>query len=209
MNVHYIKPEQQLADKGTLIYSGSQIPLSPEQWQTLAGLIDAAEYDHVVSGDASEQHSVHVARFVNDVDRPRDLSPLTGQVRDIVMSPGMLAFYSKFAGTTELCMRRCQANRLQPGDFIGIHKDQDSNPDYLATVVFHFDSVYEGGDFVTHHQKYGDAHYHPGPSTLLVNNCEVPHEVTPVTAGERLTLAVFLSREFGASPVRRQAFKLS
>ena len=209
MNVHYIKPEQQLADQGTLIYSGSQVPLNTEEWQGLAGLIACADFDHVISGDADEQHSVHVARFVNDVDRPRDLSPLTEQVREIVMSPKMLAFYSKFAGTNELCMRRCQANRLEPGDFIGIHKDQDSNPDYLATVVFHFESEYQGGDFVTHHHRYGDASFHPGPLTMLVNNCEVPHEVTPVISGERLTLAVFLSREFGASPVRRQAFKLS
>jgi len=108
-----------------------------------------------------------------------------------------------------LCLRRCQANLLLPGDYIGLHKDQDSNPDYIATVVFHFGEDYQGGDFVTHHAQRGTRSYRPAGRCVLVNNCEIPHEVTPVTQGRRHTLACFLSTEFGASPHPREAFRLS
>ena len=197
-----------LESEGTLMYPRERVPMTVRDWNRLKTLARKAQYDYVVGGDADEQHSVRVARFVNDVERPEDLSELTDDVRNIVMSDDMLDFYHQFTGTTELCLRRCQANLLRPGDYIGVHKDQDSNPDYIATVVFHFDSVYEGGDFVTHGED-GRSQIHPEPWTLLVNNCEIPHEVTRITSGERLTLACFLSREFGASPIAREAIRLS
>jgi hypothetical protein len=208
MQLHHNDPYRQLTENGTLIYSSEQAPLSVDEWDSLRKLIEHADFDHVVGGDANEMHSVHVARFVNDVDRPRSLSPLTDDIKQIVMSEKMREFYSGFTGTSELCLRRCQANRLEQGDYIGIHKDQDSNPHYIATVVFHFDTDYEGGDFVTY-DNGGESRHHPQPFSLLVNNCEVPHEVTPVCTGKRLTLACFLSQEFGDSPVRREPIKLS
>lgn len=200
---------QQLLDKGTLLYNQQQIPLDEKEWQCLERLLQQADYDHVIGGDSSELHSVHVARFVNDVVRPQALHALADEVKRIVMSDKMLRFYSRFTGTDVLCLRRCQANLLLPGDFIGLHKDQDSNPDYLATVVFHFDPPYRGGDFVTHHPVRGRQHYHPPARSVLVNNCEIPHEVTPLSQGRRRTLACFLSTEFGESPHHRQSFKLS
>lgn len=197
-----------LQTRGTLLYSRDQLPMSKKHWLRLKELAELADYEYVVGGDADESHSVRVARFVNDVDRPTDLSELSAEVRSIVMSKPMLEFYSRFTGTPRLCLRRCQANRLGSGDFIGVHKDQDSNPDYLATAVFHFNDDYQGGDFITHDEK-GSASYHPQPFTVLVNNCEIPHEVTRVEAGSRLTLACFLSREFGDSHKTREAFRLS
>lgn len=209
MSVSDINPGQRLADTGTLLYRNQQVPLTEPEWSKLEQLLNRVEYDHVVSGDSNESHSVHVARFVNDVRRPESLNDLTADVKHIVMSDKMLQFYSNFTGTDILCLRRCQANLLMVGDYIGRHKDQDSNPDYVATVVFHFDHGYEGGAFVTHHPDYGESSYRPEARTVLVNNCEIPHEVETITGGRRQTLACFLSREFGPSPVDRQAFKLS
>lgn len=209
MSVCHISPGHQLDDTGTLLYRHQQVPLSESEWLKLEQLLNRVDYEHVISGDSSESHSVHVARFVNDVHRPEPLNDLTAEVKRIVMSDKMLQFYSSFTGTDILCLRRCQANLLMPGDYIGRHKDQDSNPDYVATVVFHFDCRYVGGAFVTHHPDYGESSYRPEGRTVLVNNCEIPHEVETITGGTRRTLACFLSREFGPSPVDRQAFRLS
>ncbi len=200
---------QDLTQAGTLLYAQEQLPLQESEWDILESLLDEVSYDHVVSGDASEDHSVYVARFVNDVERPVDLNALTDKVKQIVLSEKMLKFYSTFTGTDVLCLRRCQANMLLPGDYIGLHKDQDSNPDYIATVVFHFDERYQGGEFVTYHPEQGAQHFHPVARSVLVNNCEIPHEVTPLTKGKRKTLACFLSLDFGESPTRRQSFRLS
>ena len=203
------EPARLLVEKGTLLYSRAQLPLDEAEWQRLEQLLRQVEYDHVIAGDSSESHSVHVARFVNDVKRPESLHALSGEIRGIVMSEKMRRFYSHFTGSDVLCLRRCQANLLLPGDYIGLHKDQDSNPDYIATVVFHFDDHYEGGDFVTHHPEQGARRYHPVGRSVLVNNCEIPHEVTPLSLGRRRTLACFLSTEFGDSPKSRKDFKLS
>ena len=85
------------------------------------------------------------------------------------------------------------------GDYIGEHKDQDSSPDYPATIVFHFSEDYSGGSFVTDEKQS----YKPAASTALVNNCSVPHLVTEVESGERLTLACFLSPSFSANKKMR------
>jgi len=197
----------QLEEQGTLLFSESEIPLSKKEWQQLEQLINKVEYEHVVGGDAGEGHSVWVCRFFNDIDKPTALHERSAELSAIVMSAKMKAFYRQFTGSDQLCLRRCQANLLYKADFIGLHKDQDSNPDYFATVVFHFGSEYTGGAFVTHGQ-HGDQSYHPSARTALVNNCFIPHEVAAVERGERRTLACFLSKELGRSNNPRRPFRI-
>lgn len=191
------------------MYARGEIPLADEEWQQLETLLQGLDYDHVVGGDAAESHSVQVCRFFNDVKNPEALHVRSEQINNLVMSPKMRRFYRRFTGSENLCLRRCQANLMQTGDYIGVHKDQDSNPDYIATVVFHFADDYCGGDFVTHDSHSGEQHFHPPAHTVLVNNCTIPHEVAPVEQGSRLTLACFLSTEFGPSRNQREDFQLN
>lgn len=194
--------------QGTLQFDRSDIPLSEKEWQQLESLINEVDYRHIIGGDAGEGHSVHVCRFYNDIEKPLALHERSADISKIVMNSRMREFYSRFTGTDRLCLRRCQANLLHKGDFIGVHKDQDSNPDYYATVVFHFGPEYKGGAFVTYDKHHGDRQYTPPQRAVLVNNCSIPHEVTEVRSGERRTLACFLSREFGDSGNQRQQFKI-
>lgn len=198
---------QEFDEQGTLLFGKNEIPLNDNEWQQLEDLINQVEYEHVVGGDAGESHSVRVCRFYNDVDRPVALNDRSSDISEIVMSPKMKNFYKQFIGTDQLCLRRCQANLLHEGDYIGVHKDQDSNPDYFATVVFHFGTTYRGGAFVTHGES-GTRYYHPTARAALVNNCFIPHEVTVVEHGERRTLACFLSKEFSGSNNQRRLFRV-
>jgi len=194
----------------TLLFEEGDIPLSDKQWQQLAHLLANSEYQHVIGGDAEEGHSVWVSRYYNDVESPEALSDLSEQVKTIVMSPEMRAFYKQFTGTDELCLRRCQANRLSQGDFIGLHKDQDSSPDYLATIVFHFSKGYKGGYFqIENDDTLASRRYRPAEHMALVNNCSIPHQVTRVESGERLTLACFLSTSFAPNKAAPHAFKIN
>jgi len=186
------QPSFDIKQQATLLFANEEIPFTSEEWQQLAELLSKSEYQHVVGGDAEESHSVWVSRYVNDIE-------------SIVISSKMRTFYKKFTGTDQLCLRRCQANRLEQGDYIGEHKDQDSSPDYLATIVFHFNDDYVGGYFQTSNQQQ----YKPKSKTALVNNCSVVHQVTKVESGVRLTLACFLSTSFGASKKPRAAFKIN
>jgi Rps23 Pro-64 3,4-dihydroxylase Tpa1-like proline 4-hydroxylase len=212
-NTHLSAEEKSAArtflDQGTLMYARDEMPLTDEEWQQLETLLQGLDYDHVIGGDAAESHSVQVCRFFNDVKKPEALHTRSEQILALVMSPKMRRFYRRFTGSENLCLRRCQANLMQTGDYIGVHKDQDSNPDYIATVVFHFADDYRGGDFVTHDSRSSAQHFHPPAHTVLVNNCTIPHEVAPVEQGSRLTLACFLSTEFGPSRNQREDFQLN
>jgi hypothetical protein len=204
-----MKAKYDIDQQPTLLFEAEDIPLSDTQWHQLARLLAKSEYQHIIGGDAEESHSVWVSRYYNDVESPEALSGLSEDIKAIVMSAEMRAFYQQFTGTDKLCLRRCQANRLGKGDFIGIHKDQDSSPDYLATIVFHFSSDYQGGYFQTEGSDSSkEKRYRPAAHMALVNNCSISHQVTCVESGERLTLACFLSSSFAVNKASPHAFKI-
>ena len=198
------QPNFDIEQQATLLFTPEEIPLSKQEWRQLAELLSKSDYEHVVGGDAAESHSVWVSRYFNDIEKPEPLNVYSKEVETVVMSAKMRAFYQRFTGTDKLCLRRCQANRLLAGDYIGEHKDQDSSPDYLATIVFHFSEDYTGGYFQTGEQL----RYKPRAHMALVNSCSVPHQVTKVESGVRLTLACFLSTSFEPNKKTRVAFKI-
>lgn len=200
--------KQQFEEQGTLLFNDIEFPLSSKEWQHIESLLDDVEYEHIVGGDAGEGHSVWVCRFYNDIDRPVALHDRSEEISNIVMSSKMKAFYKQILRAEDLCMRRCQANVLHKGDYIGMHVDQDSNPDYFATIVLHFDSEYHGGEFITRNQQRGDHSYSPYKRAALVNDCSIPHEVSMVESGERKTLACFVSKNFADSSLHRKKFKI-
>ena len=203
-----------LEHQSTLVFEQNEIPFTQSEWKQLAKFLASSDYQHIVGGDANESHSVWVSRYFNDIETPQALNDLARDVEAIVMSKKMLAFYQRFTGTDKLCLRRCQANRLLAGDYIGLHKDQDSSPNYLATIVFHFSNDYTGGCFQTvsmsNQQCSSESlRYKPRAYTALVNSCSIPHQVTKVESGVRLTLACFLSTSFAENKNRRFSFKIN
>jgi len=200
--------EYDLEQQATLVFEEQEIPLSRQEWLQLSELLASSQYQHIIGGDANESHSVWVSRYFNDIESPQALSSLSADIEAIVMSAKMRNFYQRFTGTNKLCLRRCQANRLQKGDYIGVHKDQDSSPDYLATIVFHFSEEYTGGYFQTADTGEQPQNYKPQPHMALVNSCSIPHQVTKVESGERLTLACFLSTSFAENRKPRFTFKI-
>ncbi len=196
-----------LEQQATLQFDEDTVPLSREEWRQLAELLANSKYDHIIGGDANESHSVWVSRYFNDVASPQALNEFSEDIKAIVMSPKMRDFYQQFTGTDNLCLRRCQANMMHKGDYIGVHKDQDSSPDYYATVIFHFSDDYSGGYFQTS-EEGSERQYKPGTHTVVVNNCSIPHQVTAVENGERLTLACFLSTSFELNKGSPALFKI-
>ncbi|PCI08673.1 MAG: hypothetical protein COB77_01865 [Gammaproteobacteria bacterium] len=200
-----------LEKQATLLFEENVIPLTRQNWQELLRLLVKSTYQHIITGDANENHSVWVSRYINDVASPLALNEFSKEIEAIVMSASMRAFYKQFIGTDKICLRRCQANRMCEGDYIGEHKDQDSSPDYIATIVFHFSNDYTGGYFLTSNTDVGyseEKRYKPGARMALVNNCSIAHQVTKVERGERLTLACFLSTSFSANTISPSEFKL-
>ena len=200
--------KQQFEEHGALLFNDIEFPLASAEWQQIESLLEDVEYEHIVGGDAGEGHSVWVCRFYNDVEKPVALHARSKEISDIMMSGKMKSFYQKILGVDDLCLRRCQANLLHEGDYIGVHVDQDSNPDYFVTVVLHFGSEYCGGEFITRDQERGDHSYKPYQRAALVNDCSIPHEVTKVESGKRKTLACFMSKNFENSNHYRKEFQV-
>ena len=194
--------------KGAIVALRDEIPLSDDHWCQLENLLHRMDYAKVIGGDTGDAHSVWVGRFVNDVEQPELLHSLSAQLLQILLSKSMHRFFSHVVQAYPLCVRRCQANRLLEGDFIGYHIDQDTTPDYKATAIFQFSDAYQGGDFILHYQD-GDEIIAMPKFSMLINRGELPHQVTPVTQGVRLTLACFFSTNFGPTQKPRSAITIA
>lgn len=207
-----LRAADQLADEfsqhGALLISADELPMSETDWQQLDTILSAMDYEKVVGGDTGDAHSVWVGRFVNDVNLPEHLHPMTDKVLDILMNDKMHDFFSEIIGASPLCVRRCQANRLLEGDFIGYHVDQDTTPDYMATAIFQLSGEYQGGDFIVHHPENGDIPMNFPKFSVLLNRGDIPHQVTSVQQGMRSTLACFFSTNFGPTQKPRTEIKV-
>jgi hypothetical protein len=193
---------------GAVLINPNELPLVDRDWQQLESILGSMEYEKVVGGDTGDAHSVWVGRFVNDVNEPVHLHPLTEKVLNILMNPAMDAFFSRITGESPLCVRRCQANRLMQGDFIGYHIDQDTTPDYKATAIFQLSGDYQGGEFIVHHPQVGDTAVDFPRYSVLMNRGDIPHQVKPVQKGMRSTLACFFSTNFGPTQKPRTPIKV-
>lgn len=195
--------------QGYLVLPAEEIPMTHQQWQQLQSFVETVNYEKVVGGDTGDAHSVWVGRFVNDVEKPVSLSQLTPALMDIVMKGAMYTLFTTILGARPLCVRRCQANRLLSGDFIGYHIDQDTTPDYFATAIFQLSDDYEGGEFCLHHPRNGDVEFSLPKYSLLLNRGDIPHQVRSVTSGSRRTLACFFSTNFGPTAKPRSQIQLA
>lgn len=199
-------PAKILEQEGVVMFTEQQVPLDSDEWHFLESLANEVEYEHIVGGDTGDTHSVWVSRFINDIDYPESLQSQSDNVKDIILSKKMKKFFATFIGGEDLCLRRCQSNLLSTGDYVGNHVDQDTSPDYFASVVFYLKSEYEGGDFISASPGKVKKRVHPTNHSVLVNRGDVPHYVEPVISGKRRTLACFLSKNFGRSMKSRHAF---
>jgi len=195
-------------EQGCILIPPQQVPLSDQQWQTILRLCQNVKYEKVIGGDTGDAHSVWVGRFINDVNLPEHYSDNTPALLDILMSPEMQRWYSQCTGLEQpLCLRRCQVNKMNAGDFIGYHIDRDTTPDYDATFIFHLSQDYLGGEFVVHHPQQGKLSFRTREHQVMLNRGDIPHEVLPIASGTRLSLACFLSHNFGPSKKPRQQIK--
>lgn len=193
---------------GAVVVQRDEIPLSAEQWRCVEAMVQDIEYARIVGGDTGDAHSVWVGRFVNDVDTPQLLHDTSEQLLNVLFSEPMHRFFGQIIGTRPLCVRRCQANRLFEGDFIGYHIDRDTTPDYLATAIFQLSDAFEGGEFVLYHPDRGHYTVNLPKYSLLLNRGDIPHEVLPVKQGMRQSLACFFSTNFGPTSKPRTDFKI-
>ena len=161
----------------------------------LEELIAKLPYEYVSTGDAGEDNSVEVGRLMTDIKNPKVVNESISKLAlGILNQEEHLKFYKKLLNKNQIYLRRVQVNKMHEGSFVGYHLDIDSNPDYLAAVVLQFGKNFKGGDYIVYEDKKDDVGlcYSPFYQSMIISNCNYPHEVTKIDNGTRVSLVYFL-----------------
>ena len=191
---HLLKKEYQ--EKGTVLFDLKSSFFRNIDFETLKDASENIPYETVHIGDAGEENKVEVGRFMTDVDKPEVVNnEYSKKVLNILNDINYKKIFGEIISyEKELYVRRVQVNKMHKDAFVGYHLDVDSNPDYLAAVVVQFGKDFKGGDYVVYEDKKDDVGlcYSPFYQSMIVSNCNYPHEVTKIEKGTRISLVFFL-----------------
>lgn len=186
---------------GTAYIPVEESPLTNEELENLNKFCNEVDKEFIEIGDAGESNHLLVGRFMTDVDQPRIVdNKFSKKVLNILSSEKFLSFIKKICNCEEeIFVRRAQYNEISKNCFVGHHLDKDSNPDYLAAIVLQLGVNFEGGIYRVYNKidkkKFID--YKPYYGSLLISDCNYPHEVTKVENGKRGSLVFFISKSNG------------
>lgn len=190
--------KQQLKEVGSVMMPIADSFLSDDDFDTLKELSDQLPQEFVEIGDAGEPNHVLVGRFMTDIERPEKVNqPMSDRALEIVTKPAAMAACRELLDAENLYVRRMQVNSMQPGSFVGEHLDKDSNPDYRVAVILQFGADFTGGEFVVTGGERPARAFKPFYRSMMISDCNFPHEVKEVESGERISLVYFLSEQSG------------
>lgn len=173
--------------KASLLFSEDQLHYLDSACQAIPKTI-------IEIGDVGEENFLSVGRFMEDHKGQLPVyrnAPYGEHVVGILSCGKARAFFDEVM-ENPCFIRRCQANVLEAGNFIGKHIDTYSNLEYRYSVVIQFGKRYNGGEFFVEYGG-GELETKTGYADVLINRCEIPHGVRPVTSGTRSSLVFFLS----------------
>ena len=203
MNKHF----ENYFNNGTAYVKINDSPLSEKDLDNLNKFCNEVEKEFIKIGDAGETNYLHVGRFMTDVEKPEKVNnQYSEKVIEILSSKKMLGFIKEVCNIKDdVYIRRIQYNEIGKDCFVGYHLDKDSNPDYIAAIVLQLGTNFNGGLYRVFNKfnkkKYID--YKPDYGSLLISDCNYPHEVTRVESGKRGSLVFFISKNNGKNPRKK------
>ena len=188
---------------GTIIVdlNDNNYPLDNDDLKKLSSYCNDVDKEFVKVGDAGEPNFLNVGRFMTDKEKPEIVdNPFSKKVIEILNRKKLIDFIKSVLNIDKkFYNRRIQFNEIVENCFVGYHLDIDSNPDYLAACVVQLGADYSGGLYRVYqkddNKKYID--YKSNFGSVIISNCEYPHEVTKVLKGSRKSLVFFISMHDG------------
>lgn len=191
----------QLRADGAVVLDAQSGFFTEPEWaslETIGLLSGLLPYESVEIGDAGESNKVEVGRLMTDVEEPLVVNEsISRQMLAILCAPQRVRFMEALLDMAPLHIRRAQINSMHKGSFIGVHVDQDSNPDYECSLVLQFGRAFEGGEFVIHLPDGRRNVIVPQFRSVVITRCDLAHEVCTVQGGTRTSLVYFVSRHAG------------
>ena len=185
---------------GTVMINGNSNinPMSSKNFLDLAKYCEKVEKEFIKIGDAGEKNHLLVGRFMTDIKGPKIVkNQFSQKVINILSQKKLMNFYKKILKIDQkekIYLRRIQTNEISKGCFVGYHLDTDSNPDYLAAIVIQIGKKFSGGKYRVYQSKKKYIDYVPNHKSMIISDCNYPHEVTRVTNGSRKSLVYFISK---------------
>mgnify|MGYP000530626708 CR=1 FL=1 len=143
-------------------------------------------------GDAGEKNDVFVSRLMTDIKEPIIVNKRYSKKVLTILEDSYLDIFKRIVNKKKLFIRRAQVNFMSKNRFVGYHLDIDSNPDYLYAVVLQLGSKFTGGDYVVYKNKKKNI-FKPKYKSIIISDCKIPHEVSKVKSGKRVSFVFFLS----------------
>ena len=200
-NTKLAKFKENYLKNGTAYIEHAATPFNKTQTNELFKICEDVEKEFVTVGDADEPNHVYVGRFMTDIKKPEVVqNKFSKKLIDTLWTNEMRTFIKSVINTKdELYLRRIQYNEIFQDCFVGYHLDIDSNPDYLAACVIQFGSDFDGGLYRVYNKENNEKYidYKANFGSLIISDCQFPHEVTKVTRGKRGSLVFFVSKENG------------
>lgn len=187
--------KKKYSERGTVYLERTETPFLKKDLNILEDCCNKVKKEFIQIGDAGESNHLWVGRFMSDKDRPRILNKnLSKHVIGILDNNKVKNFVKDIIGFDyEIFIRRIQFNNIEKDCFIGHHLDTDSNPDYLCACVIQLGKDYSGGFYRVYQKNNSHIDYKSNYQSLIISDCNYPHEVTKVTNGSRQSLVFFFS----------------
>jgi len=181
---------------GTTMISPKDSFILPKDFKIIEKNLHLIKRENVKIGDAGEKNSVHVARLMTDVKKPKVVNHRYSKKVLDILKKKYLSVFKSFLKKKKLFIRRAQVNYMGKEQFVGLHLDKDSNPDYLVAVVIQLGSKFTGGGYKVYRSKKRKKIFNPKYQSLIISDCNIPHEVLKVKSGKRVSFVFFLSENF-------------
>ena len=189
------KYKKNLKKFGTILIPKSQSFIVIDDFKKIEKNLRKIPTEFVKIGDAGEKNHVHVSRLMTDVKKPKIVNQKYSKKVLKILNDNYLPVFKKIVHKKKLFIRRAQVNNMTKNAFVGYHLDIDSNPDYLYAVVLQLGSKFTGGKYVVYKNKKKKI-FSPKYMSMIISDCKIPHEVTKVRSGERISFVFFLSGNF-------------
>ena len=180
---------------GTILIPKTQSFIAEDDFKKIEKNLKKIPTEFVKIGDAGEKNYVHVSRLMTDIKKPKVVNQKYSKKVLKILSDNYLPVFKKIVHKKKLFIRRAQVNNMTKNAFVGYHLDIDSNPDYLYAVVIQLGSTFTGGKYVVYKNKTKKS-FSPKYMSIIISDCKIPHEVTKVRTGERISFVFFLSENF-------------
>lgn len=189
------KYKKDLKNYGTILIPKTQSFIAEDDFKKIEKNLKKIPTEFVKIGDAGEKNHVHVSRLMTDVKKPKVVNQKYSKKVLKILNDNYLSDFKKIVHKKKLFIRRAQVNNMKKNAFVGYHLDIDSNPDYLYAVVIQLGCKFTGGKYVVYKNKIKKS-FSPKYMSIIISDCKIPHEVTKVRSGERISFVFFLSENF-------------